>query len=47
MWLPWAKTNLDGLSAFLEYSISNAMMDIFVNSALEIFMFMAAVGMHQ
>jgi Na+-driven multidrug efflux pump len=47
MWLPWAKTNLEGLSSFLEYSISNAMMDVFVNSALEIFMFMAAVGQHQ
>lgn len=47
MWLPWAKTNLECLSSFLEYSISNAMMDVIVNSALEIFMFMAAVGQHQ
>ena len=46
MWLPWAKTNLEQLSSFLEYSISTAMMDIFVNSALEVFMLMAAFGHH-
>ena len=47
LWLPWAKTNLEGLSSFLEYLISNAMMDVFVNSALEIFMLMAAFGNQQ
>ena len=46
IWLPWAKTNLEQLSSFLEYSISTAMMDIFVNSALEVFMLMAAFGHH-
>ena len=46
IWLPWAKTNLEQLSSFLEYSISTAIMDIFVNSALEVFMLMAAFGHH-
>ena len=37
MWISWARTSLDGLGSYLEYSIPNALMEVSFICALELF----------
>jgi len=37
MWISWGRSSLDGLGTYLEYSIPNAMMDLFYLLSLELF----------
>jgi len=30
MWVSWARSSLDGLGSYLEYSIPNAFMEVFL-----------------
>ena len=39
MWVPWAKSSLEGLGQFLEYGIPSAIMECVLWVALELFVF--------
>ena len=39
MWVPWSRSNLDGLGPFLEYGIPSAIIECVMLIALELFVF--------
>jgi hypothetical protein len=41
MWVPWARSTMEGLGTFLEFSIPNAFMEVFFLLSLELFVCMA------
>lgn len=44
LWLPWSRSNLDGLFVFLEYSIPNAIMEGFFLFSLELIVCVSGYG---